>query len=123
MAPRIETVVVEASPTEVFLFEPATPDPHAAMILAMHIPIGHTGIENDEFTLRTAERYAEAGFVVAVPFIFHWRSKSADIDLKRREFRDDRTALDLRAAYDLLPKRPTSTTAKRRWTPPARRTA
>jgi carboxymethylenebutenolidase len=37
-----------------------------------------------------------------VPFIFHWWPKSAGIELKREEFRDDWTILDLNAAYKLL---------------------
>lgn len=105
---RIETVVVNDSPMEVFLFEPSEPagkGSHPAIILAQHIPVGHTGIENDTFTLRTAERYAENGYVVAVPFIFHWWPKDAAIEIKRDEFRDDWTALDLQASYDLLAAR------------------
>ncbi|MET0412462.1 MAG: hypothetical protein ABW217_14265, partial [Polyangiaceae bacterium] len=68
----IESVNVDGSPMEVFVFRPAGAGPHPALILAQHIPVGHTGIENDEFTLKTAERYAEHGYVVAAPFIFHW---------------------------------------------------
>jgi carboxymethylenebutenolidase len=41
---------------------------------------------------------------VAVPFIFHWWPKSAEMQLKRDEFRDDWTTLDLNAAFDLLAK-------------------
>src|SRR6185436_6532165 len=102
MAHRIETVNVKDSPMEVFVFEPAGPGPHPGMIVCQHIPIGHTGIENDRFTLSVCERYAENGYVVAAPFIFHWWPKSADIDVKRSGFRDDWTAPDLLAAYNLL---------------------
>jgi carboxymethylenebutenolidase len=106
MAHRIHTVVVDGSPMEVFVFEPRGRGPHPALIACQHIPIGHTGVENDKFTLAACERYAASGYVVAAPFIFHWWPKSADIDVKRREFRDDRTAADLRAAYDLLASLP-----------------
>jgi carboxymethylenebutenolidase len=41
-----------------------------------------------------------------VPFIFHWWAKSADIEVKRAEFRDDWTKKDLDAAYDLLAAQP-----------------
>jgi carboxymethylenebutenolidase len=37
-----------------------------------------------------------------VPFVFHWWPKSAGIEIKRDEFRDDWTIPDLNAAYDLL---------------------
>lgn len=102
MAYRIVTVDVKGSPMEVFLFEPKGPGPHPGLIACQHIPIGHTGIENDKFTLETAQRYADNGFVVAAPFIFHWWPKSGDIEVKRKEFRDDWTIPDLLAAYDVL---------------------
>ena len=99
MAHRIETVTVNGSAMEVFLFAPPGAGPHPGIVLCQHIPVGHTGVENDEFTLRTAERYAENGYAVAVPFIFHWWPK-------RDEDRDDWTALDLAAAHDLLAAQP-----------------
>ena len=102
---RIETVVVRDSPMEIFLFEPEGTGPHPGLILAQHIPGGHTGLENDPFTLRTAERYAENGYVVAAPFIFHWWPKDAGIELKRTESRDDWMAADMQAAFDLLAAR------------------
>ncbi len=99
---RIETVTVLSSPMEVFIFEPDGEGPHPGLILAQHIPVGHTGIENDEFTLRTAERFAAHGYYVAVPFIFHWWPKDEEMTTKAREFRDDWTVPDLRATFDLL---------------------
>ena len=102
MTHRIETIEVNGSPMEVFIFEPQQQE-----FLSRHDPMhahtcGHTGIENDEFTLKSTQRYANNGYVVAVPFIFHWWPKSAGIELKREEFRDDWTTLDLNAAYKLL---------------------
>jgi carboxymethylenebutenolidase len=102
MTYRIETTVVQGSPMEVFLFEPAGAGPHPGIVLCQHIPGGHTGVENDTFTLKTAERYAENGYGVAVPFIFHWWPKTAEMQIKRDEFRDDWTTLDLQAAYAML---------------------
>ena len=106
MTHRIETVAVQGNPMEVFLFEPEGAGPHPGIVLCQHIPVGHTGVENDTVTLKTAERYAENGYAVAVPFIFHWWPKEADMQLKRDEFRDDWTALDLKAAFDLLAGKP-----------------
>ena len=106
MAQRIETISVKGSPMEVFIFEPKGPGPHPGLILCQHIPIGHTGIENDKFTLAIAARYAENGYVVAAPFIFHWWPKSADMEVKRNEFRDDWTMPDLLATYELLSAMP-----------------
>lgn len=102
MTHRIETTEVNGSPMEVFLFEPEGPGPHPGLVLCQHIPVGHTGVENDEFTLKTAERFAENGYLVAAPFIFHWWPKSDEMDVKRDAFRDDWTTLDLDAAYKLL---------------------
>jgi carboxymethylenebutenolidase len=106
MAQRIETISVKGSPMEVFIFEPKGPGPHPGLILCQHIPIGHTGIENDKFTLAIAARYAANGYVVAAPFIFHWWPKSADMEVKRNEFRDDWTMPDLLATYELLSAMP-----------------
>ena len=102
MTHRIETTEVNGSPMEVFLFEPEGPGPHPGLVLCQHIPVGHTGVENDEFTLKTAERFAENGYVVAAPFIFHWWPKSDEMGVKRDAFRDDWTTLDLNAAFKLL---------------------
>ena len=106
MTYRIVTVPVQGNPMEVFLFASAGAEPHPGLVLCQHIPVGHTGIENDTVTLKTAERYAENGYAVAVPFIFHWWAKSADIEVKRAQFRDDWTRLDLEAAFELLATSP-----------------
>lgn len=102
---KVETIVVEDSPMEVFVFEPAESGRHPAIMLAQHIPVGHTGIENDVFTLRTAQRLSDNGYVVAVPFIFHWWPKDAAMQLKRDESRDKFMVSDMQAAYELLVRR------------------
>lgn len=106
MAHRIASVTVDGSPMEVFLFAPAGAGPHPGLVLCQHIPVGHTGVENDTVTLKTAERYCENGYCVAVPFIFHWWPKGAGIEVKRTGFRDDWTRLDLDAAFGLLAAQP-----------------
>ena len=55
--------------------------PHPGIVLCQHIPVGHAGIEVDDFTLATAQRYADAGFYVAAPFIFHWWPKEETMDV------------------------------------------
>ena len=102
MTYRIETTEVQGSPMEVFIFEPEGPGPHPGLVQCQHIPGGHTGVENDEFTIATAERYAANGYVVAVPFIFHWWPKSDEMEGKRVAFRDDWTIPDLDAAFSVL---------------------
>lgn len=103
---EVQVTLVDGSPMEVFLFEPKQSAPRPALILLQHLPVGHTGLENDEFTLKTAERFADNGYVVAAPFLFHWWPKSADLQRKREESRDDRTVLDLEATIALLERRP-----------------
>jgi len=102
----VDKLTVLGSPMEVFSFAPEGSGPHPAIVLAQHIPVGHTGVENDTFTLKTAERYAANGYRVAVPFIFHWWPKEADIQVKRDEFCDDWTMLDLQVTFDWLAARP-----------------
>lgn len=106
MKRSIRELAVGNSQMEVFIFDPELETPSPGIILAQHIPVGHTGIENDEFTLKTAERYAAAGYVVAVPFIFHWWPKSEDMLVKAKAFTDDKTRLDLEATYELLKEHP-----------------
>jgi len=102
---EIETVDVDGSAMEVFTFKPEGEGSHPAVILAQHIPVGHTGIENDEFTLVTAARIAAEGYVVAVPFIFHWWPKDEDMMVKAKETRDDWTVSDLQTTQQLLDDR------------------
>ncbi len=101
MAHRIEMTEVQGSPMEVFIFEPEGAGPHPGLVLCQHIP-GHAGIEGDPFTLKTAEKYAANGYAVSVPFRYHWWPKADGIDIKRAEFRDDQTAPDLLAGFDVL---------------------
>ncbi|MEY2936595.1 MAG: hypothetical protein RL033_7344 [Pseudomonadota bacterium] len=91
---------------EVFVFRPSQPGPRPGLLLLQHLPVGHTGLEHDEFTLRTAARFAEHGYLVAVPFLFHWWPKSADVQLKREESRDERMVLDVLGAFSWLEREP-----------------
>ena len=94
------------SDMEIFLFRSKSREPSPGIVLAQHIPVGHTGIENDEFTLVTAQRFADAGYSVAVPFIFHWWDKSESIETKFAGSRDDWMVADCQVAYDVLANDP-----------------
>lgn len=87
---------------EVFLFKPERAGRKPGLLLAQHIPVGHAGLEHDTFTLTTAERFAAAGFVVAVPFIFHRWPKDAPLEQKRAEARDDWMVADMQSAFTRL---------------------
>ena len=107
---RIETIDVqghaEISSMEVFVFEPEGDGPHPGLIVAQHIPVAHSGLENDEWQLFVGEQYAKAGYVVAMPFVFHWWPKEDDIQVKRDGFRDDDAVADLKATHSLISAMP-----------------
>lgn len=102
----ILTTDVLGSPMDVFLFRPQGPGPFPAVLLAQHIPMGHAGLEHDTFTLATAQRLADHGYVVAVPFLFHWWPKAESLERKREEARDDHIVEDMKAAMALLEAQP-----------------
>ncbi len=99
---QVITTTVLDSPMDVFVFRPAGPGPFPGILLAQHIPMGHTGLENDPFTLTTAQRFADNGYIVAVPFIFHWWPKSDALEKKREESRDDWIVADMKAGLAVL---------------------
>ena len=101
MSYRIEMSEVQGSEMEIFLYEPEGAGPHPGLVLCQHIP-GHQGIEGDPFTVKTAERFRANGYAVSVPFLYHWWSKSDDMQVKRDEFNDAQTELDLKAGFDAL---------------------
>jgi len=102
MAFDIVVTDVLGKPMEVLIFRPPGEGPHAGILLAQHLPVAHAGLENDPFTVQTAERLAAAGYVVAVPFLFHWWPRDLDMDIKRAESRDDWTVADMKAGLEVL---------------------
>lgn len=99
---RSEILVVQKKPMHTLIFEPESDGPHPGLIIAQHLPVAHAGLEKDPFTIDIGERYAEAGYVCAIPFIFHWWPEDEDIAVKREGFRDDWTVADLDATYHYL---------------------
>lgn len=97
-----QTLEVQGSAMETLLFEPDGSGPHPAILVAQHLPIAHAGLEKDPFTLDIGDRLSQAGYVTAIPFLFHWWPPEEDIEVKRREWRDDRTVADLDATWSLL---------------------
>ena len=99
---RSEILVVEKKPMHTLIFEPEGDGPHPGLIIAQHLPVAHAGLEKDPFTIDIGERYAAAGYVCAIPFIFHWWPEDEDIAVKREEFRDDWTVTDLDVTFQYL---------------------
>ncbi len=56
----------KAATWRVFLFMPKGEGPHPGIVLAQHIPVGHTS-ENDTFTLTTAHESALQTQVLPLP--------------------------------------------------------
>lgn len=99
---RSESLDVQGNPMHTLIFEPQGAGPHPGLVIAQHLPIAHAGLEKDPFTLDLGERYAAAGYVCVIPFIFHWWPEDEDIAVKREGFRDDWTVADLDVAYRYL---------------------
>ena len=98
---RKKTIVVKDSEMDVWISEPEGEGPFPGLVIAMQSP-GHVGTENDPFTLDLLERYASAGYICAVPFLFHWWPLSDELDDKRAQLRDDNLVMDINAAYSVL---------------------
>ena len=99
---RSQSLDVQGNPMHTLIFEPDGAGPHPGLVIAQHLPIAHAGLEKDPFTLDLGERYAAAGYVCVIPFIFHWWPEDENIAVKRQAFRDDWTVADLDAAYRFL---------------------
>jgi carboxymethylenebutenolidase len=72
------------------------------LIIAQHLPVAHAGLELDPFQIDAGERYAHAGFVCVMPFLFHHWPTDIAVEAKREQFRDDWTVADLQAAQEWL---------------------
>lgn len=96
------TLDILGSPMEALIFLPQEDGSLPGMVVAQHLPIAHAGLEKDPFTLHVGERLAAAGYAAVIPFLFHWWPPAEDVAVKREQFRDDWTLLDLDAAFRLL---------------------
>lgn len=97
-----QTVEVEGSPMDILIFEPGGDGPHPGIVVAQHLPIAHTGLEKDPFTIDIGDKLSGAGYACVIPYIFHWWPPEEDVAVKREEFRDDHVLADLDAALSLL---------------------
>jgi len=93
---------VDGNPMEILVFEPEGEGPFPGIVVTQHLPVAHAGLETDPFQIDVGEKLARAGYVAAIPYMFHWWEKDVDIDVKRAEWRDDRAVADMNTAHDLL---------------------
>ena len=52
------------------VLEPEGAGPHPGLVIAQHLPVAER-LEKDPFTIDVGKRYAQAGYVCAIPFLFH----------------------------------------------------
>lgn len=99
---RSESINVQGNSMPTLIFEPEEAGPHPGLIIAQHLPVAHAGLEKDPFTLDVGERYAAAGYLCVIPFLFHWWPEEDSMEAKRDAFRDNWTIADLGASYQFL---------------------
>ena len=99
---RSVSIDVQGNSMHTLIFEPQGGGPHPALIIAQHLPVAHEGLEKDPWQVDVGKRFAGAGFVCALPFLFYRWPVSAPVETKRDEFRDDWTVVDLNATFGLL---------------------
>jgi dienelactone hydrolase len=90
---------------QIFVFEPRGDVPHPAIILCQHLPVAHTVIEEDLFTLDIGEKLPTEGNVAILPFIFHSRAPEDPMKKERDSWRNNSNILDLEAIWDFSSKR------------------
>ncbi len=56
-----QTVDVNGSAMETLVFEPEGAGPFPGLVVAQHLPVAHTGLEKDPFTIDVGEKLAAAG--------------------------------------------------------------
>lgn len=92
---------VDGSRMECLIAVPEGAGPHPAIIIAPHLP-ADLGLKDDPFTDGVADRYAQAGYVCAVPQVFHRQPADRPRPEKRAHMHDDEVMTDLTAARDFL---------------------
>ena len=93
-------VVVDGNEMEIYLDRPATAAPWPAVVLTYH----REGI--DDFTKWIARRYAEAGYLVAVPEVSHRMPSSVPPRDRKQYLKDTEIVADIRATVAYLKGRP-----------------
>ena len=97
-------LTVDGSRMECLVAVPGEAGIRPALVIAPHLPADR-GLEADAFTHGVADRYADAGYVCAVPQVFHRQPLERERPEKRRHMHDDEVMRDLTAARELLAAR------------------
>jgi carboxymethylenebutenolidase len=94
-------IEIDGTQVEMLLAVPEHEGPHPALVVAQHLPADR-GLEADAFTQNVADRYAEAGYVCAIPYLLHRQPLERERVEKRGYLRDDEVMVDLTAAKNFL---------------------
>jgi len=86
---------------ECLIAVPEGAGPHPALVIAPHLPADQ-GLKDDAFTDGVADRYAAAGYVCAVPQVFHRQPLDRPRPEKRTQMNDDEVMRDITLARDHL---------------------
>jgi carboxymethylenebutenolidase len=93
-------LTVGGSSMDVYLEAPRRTAPGAAIVLMYH----RGGI--DDFTKGLVRRFAEGGYLVAVPDVSHRISRDVPMPDRKQFFKDTEVVADMRATVEFLKARP-----------------
>jgi carboxymethylenebutenolidase len=96
---ELTTIAVDGNPMDIYLDRPAGGAPWPAIVLTYH----REGI--DDFTKWVARRYAEAGYLVAVPEVSHRISSDVPLHDRKQHLRDPQIVSDIAATVAYLKTR------------------
>jgi carboxymethylenebutenolidase len=96
---EVASIAVDGEPMDIYLDRPAGGAPWPAIVLTYH----REGI--DEFTKWVARRYAEAGYLVAVPEIAHRIPAEVPLHDRKQHLRDPQIVADIAATVAYLKTR------------------
>jgi carboxymethylenebutenolidase len=96
---EVASIRVDGEPMDIYLGRPAAGAPWPAIVLTYH----REGI--DEFTKWIARRYAEAGYLVAVPEVSHRIPAEVPLHDRKQHLRDPQIVADIAATVAYLKTR------------------
>jgi carboxymethylenebutenolidase len=97
---EVTSIRVDGEPMDIYLDRPAGGAPWPAIVLTYH----REGI--DEFTKWVARRYAQAGYLVAVPEVSHRIPAEVPLHDRKQHLRDPQIVADIAATVAYLKARP-----------------
>jgi carboxymethylenebutenolidase len=91
-----EIITVRGSPMDIYVEAPRRAAPGPAILLMYH----RGGI--DEFTKMLVGRYAQGGYLVAVPDVSHRTSRDVPMAERKQFFKDSEVVADMHASVEFL---------------------